>query len=106
MARSIMAIIVVIAVAGGTVATVALEAEAAGPGWFRLRNRARTPAPTRTYRSYSIDPGTVDAPASAGSPGAVVVERPAPMPARPGRPSGSTPSYKRADSKAMGRFGQ
>lgn len=106
--------LVVTAVAVGIVASglvlSSLETRAAGLGLFRLRGAPKGQAPTRTYRSYSVspeNPATVPAPTiggdDGGSPPAVVQ---APVPARPGKPASSKPSYMRADSKARGRFGQ
>lgn len=93
-------IVVTVAVAAFVSASV-LDALAAGPRLFGPRNRSYRPAPIRTYRSYSVSPGTADALAGApvGSDPAVVT-RPAPAPSRK-----SVPSYMRADSKAQGRFG-
>lgn len=93
-------IVVTVAVAA-FVSASAFDTLAAGSRLVGPRNRSRRPAPTRTYRSYSVSPGTADVPAGPplGSDPAVVA-RPAPAPSRR-----SVPSYMRADSKAQGRFG-
>jgi len=55
---------------------------------------------TRTYRSYSVEPG---APAESGT----IVESPTPRTYSSPRPSTrSKPSYMRGDAKARGQFGQ
>lgn len=104
--RGIM--IKIILVTAAILFTSSLEAVAAGSGMFRSRNRSSGPTTTRTYRSYPLNPGGVAVP-DGGGPALVdrqspqVRNAPAPSPARPSR---SKPSYMRADSKAMGRFGQ
>jgi hypothetical protein len=91
----------------------AAETLAAGPGIFRSRNGSGGQPATRTYRSYSVSPGS----ASAGVPvpveatpaweGNEIVSRPVPAaPSQPRQSTRSKPSYMRADSKAAGRFGQ
>lgn len=93
--------ITIAVVSAAFVSISAVDALAAGSGLFGFRNRVRRPAPTRTYRSYSVSPGAADVPADQPVAGdAAVVNRPAP--ARPRKP---VPSYMRADSKAQGRFG-
>lgn len=83
------------------------ETLAAGPGGVRSRTRPRGQSTTRTYRSYSVTPGNVTIPESGPIPdGSEIAPRPVPSPAAPRRPASSKPSYMRADSKAMGRFGQ
>lgn len=84
---------------------VAFEALAAGPGRSRSRTWPRGQSATRTYRSYSVTPGTVTIPESTPLPGGSEAA-PRPAPAATRRPAGTKPSYMRADSKAMGRFGQ
>lgn len=102
MRRSIVIIALLAAVT-----LIAFESLAAGPAGFRSRTRPRGQSTTRTYRSYSVTPGTVTIPESAPLPGGYeVAPRPAPSPVSPRRPATSKPSYMRADSKAMGRFGQ
>ncbi len=94
---------VVAIVAAAVVSVPALDVLAAGPGIFGQRTGARRPGPTRTYRSYSVTPGTVEVPDGAviaSEP--AVVARPAPAPSQPRK---QVPSYMRADSKARGRFG-
>lgn len=82
----------------------ALDALAAGTGIFGLRNRYRRPAPTRTYRSYSVSPGAADVAADGlDASGTAVVPRPVPAASQARK---RVPSYMRGDSKAQGRFGQ
>lgn len=100
--RSIIAMVIV---AGILMSVPALDLHAAGPGIFRSGAKPRGQATTRTYRSYSVSPGAAEAEENVlVTPDAGAVVRPAPR--NPGRPSRSKPSYMRADSKAMGRFGQ
>ena len=105
--------LLLIATAAPLVAST-VDAMASGPGIFRSRNSR--PAATRTYRSYSVSPGNAaipeeiaasdDAPATWDRPAATSSDRPAAASPRPSKASKSKPSYMRADSKAMGRFGQ
>lgn len=94
------------------VGLAAAEALAAGPGIFRFRNGSGGQPATRTYRSYSVNPGE----GSAGVPAPVeaapvwegngVTSRPlTAAPIQPRQSTRSKPSYMRADSKASGRFG-
>ena len=111
--RTISAIVIV---TSAVLAAAAVDAAASTPGMFRSRNRPSGNAPTRTYRSYSITPGGEaaqqavvtgdDAAAGWERPARQVGDAPSSAPARPSRPTTSKPSYMRADSKAMGRFGQ
>lgn len=96
------------AIIGSFVVTMAaMEARAAGPGIFKPRAGARARPSTRVYRSYSVTPSTESGPESAAVAGTQeAVPPPMAAPSRPRRPSTSRPSYMRADSKAMGRFGQ
>lgn len=100
--RSIIAMVIV---AGILMSVPAVELLAAGSGALRSAAKPRGQATTRTYRSYSVSPGAAEAEENmlvVPDSGAVV----RPTPRNPGRPSRSKPSYMRADSKAMGRFGQ
>lgn len=97
--------LIIVALALAAVVSLSpLDLLAAGPGILGFRNQARRPAAVRTYRSYSVSPGTA-ATVVPGVSEPAVVAQPAPAPAS-AQPRRSTPSYMRADSKARGRFGQ
>ena len=95
-----------------------LDAIASGPGFLRSRNMPSGSVTTRTYRSYSVSPGntTVSEIAGADHDAALASSWPSlsspqssgavASPIRPSKTSKPKPSYMRADSKAMGRFGQ
>ena len=111
--------IVMVSVAtAGLVVASAFDAVAAEPGLFRWRNKSSGQPATRTYRSYSVSPGAesvregklaaeggVAVPDGAGISGNGAISNP-PARATTRTPSKSKPSYLRADSKALGRFGQ
>jgi len=110
MVRRLVVTTVVVGIVVSGLVLSALEAHAAGLGLFRFRGAAQGQAPARTYRSYSgspESPATPPAPTIGRGDGALPPALvPAPVPARPGKPASSKPSYMRADSKARGRFGQ
>lgn len=111
--RTVTTIVCLVAAA---LAASGLDAIASGPGFFRPRNKSSGTTSTRSYRSYSVSPGTsADSEGVAADGEAFAVRgRPspssAPAPAAsfpsPSRPAKAKPSYMRADSKAMGRYGQ
>jgi len=111
--------IVTIMLLSAAVLTVSgLDAIASGPVFNRSRSRSSGSVKTRTYRSYSISPGNPSVPdiAGASDDAPVASSRPSlsspqssgqvAAPTRPSKTSKPKPSYMRADSKAMGRFGQ
>lgn len=94
--------------AAGAMVISSLDVSAAGPGPFRSRSRSSGQATPRVYRSYSVTPGGDMVPQGlAGVDRGAFDEEQYRQPSRAAKPSRSAkPSYMRADSKALGRFGQ
>lgn len=108
-------IVTILCLTAAALAASGLDASASGPGFFRPRTKSIGKSTTRVYRSYSITPGNSAVPEGVADNGNATalgetaspssVPAPAPSTPRP-RSTKSKPSYMRADSKAMGRFGQ